>query len=145
MKTERNHSDEKLLFWKKVILTAEASEGTRADWMRRHGISDGSYYYWHKVLSDRGMLDDRSMDALDAISLPEPVQSRCTEEQPFIEYPVSAAQKSALPSLSGSHGMCRAATSTQITIHRNGYSVSIGNDFSSQTLLRVLEVITHVE
>lgn len=145
MKTERNHSDEKLLFWKKVILTAEASEGTRTDWMKRHGISDGSYYYWHKVLSDRGMLNDRSMDALEAIPLPEPVQSRCTDEQTFVEYPVNAAQKSALPVLSGSHGMCHAATSTQIIIHRNGYSVSIGNDFSSQTLLRVLEVITHVE
>ena len=93
MKTERNHSDEKLLFWKKVILTAEASEGKRTDWMRRHGISDGSYYYWHKVLADRGILDERSMDALDAIPLLEPIQSRCTDEQTFIEYPVNMAEK----------------------------------------------------
>lgn len=145
MKTGRNHSNEKLLFWKKVILTAEASEGTRTDWMRRHGISDGSYYYWHKVLSDRGMLDDRSMDALDTIPLPEPVQGRYAEQQALIEYPANAGEKPAPPSLSGNQGMCHAATSTQILIHRNGYSVSIGNDFSSQTLRRVLEVITHAE
>lgn len=145
MKTGRNYSIEKLLYWKKVILTAEASEGTRTDWMKRHGISDGSYYYWHKVLSDRGMLADRSMDALDGIPLPKPIRNRYENDQAFIEYPVNAAEKSAAASLSESCGICGATTSPQITLHRNGCSISIGNDFSPQTLSRVLEVIAHAE
>ena len=60
----------KLLYWKKIILTAESHTGTRIEWMRQHGIREGSYYYWHKILLNNGMLDDKDTSHLEGIELP---------------------------------------------------------------------------
>lgn len=62
---KQNHS--RLLYWKKIILAAESYEGTRVEWMRQHGIREGRYYYWHRILLKKGLLNDQDISLLEGI------------------------------------------------------------------------------
>ena len=70
MTSTKKQNRNRLLYWKKIILTAESHTGTRIEWMRQHGIRESSYYYWHKILLNNGMLDDKDTSHLEGIELP---------------------------------------------------------------------------
>jgi hypothetical protein len=131
----------KLLYWKKIILTAESHTGTRIEWMRQHGIREGSYYYWHKILLNNGMLDDKDTSHLEGIELPPAIGHHELETQTgFVEYHASGPQIC----------MCADQLEThrypaQIMIEKNGYQVHVAEGFSPVMLSQVLEVVAHAE
>lgn len=131
----------KLLYWKKIILTAESHTGTRIEWMRQHGIREGSYYYWHKILLNNGMLDDKDTSHLEGIELPPAIGHHELETQTgFVEYHASGPQIC----------MCLDQQETyrhpaQIMIEKNGYQVHVAEGFSPVMLSQVLEVVAHAE
>lgn len=131
----------KLLYWKKIILTAESHTGTRIEWMRQHGIREGSYYYWHKILLNNGMLDDKDTSHLEGIELPPAIGQHELEAQTgFVEYHASGPQIC----------MCADQLEThrypaQIMIEKNGYQVHVAEGFSPVMLSQVLEVVAHAE
>ena len=131
----------KLLYWKKIILTAESHTGTRIEWMRQHGIRESSYYYWHKILLNNGMLDDKDTSHLEGIELPPAIGQHELETQTgFVEYHASGPQIC----------MCADQLEThrypaQIMIEKNGYQVHVTEGFSPVMLSQVLEVVAHAE
>jgi hypothetical protein len=131
----------KLLYWKKIILTAESHTGTRIEWMRQHGIRESSYYYWHKILLNNGMLDDKDTSHLEGIELPPAIGQHELETQTgFVEYHASGPQIC----------MCADQLEThrypaQIMIEKNGYQVHVAEGFSPVMLSQVLEVVAHAE
>ena len=131
----------KLLYWKKIILTAESHTGTRIEWMRQHGIRESSYYYWHKILLNNGMLDDKDTSHLEGIELPPAIGQHELEAQTgFVEYHASGPQIC----------MCADQLEThrypaQIMIEKNGYQVHVAEGFSPVMLSQVLEVVAHAE
>ena len=131
----------KLLYWKKIILTAESHTGTRIEWMRQHGIRESSYYYWHKILLNNGMLDDKDTSHLEGIELPPAIGHHELETQTgFVEYHASGPQIC----------MCADQLEThrypaQIMIEKNGYQVHVAEGFSPVMLSQVLEVVAHAE
>lgn len=131
----------KLLYWKKIILTAESHTGTRIEWMRQHGIREGSYYYWHKILLNNGMLDDKDTSHLEGIELPPAIGHHELETQTgFVEYHASGPQIC----------MCADQLEThrypaQIMIEKNGYQIHVAEGFSPVMLSQVLEVVAHAE
>jgi len=131
----------KLLYWKKIILTAESHTGTRIEWMRQHGIRESSYYYWHKILLNNGMLDDKDTSHLEGIELPPAIGHHELETQTgFVEYHASGPQIC----------MCADQLEThrypaQIMIEKNGYQVHVAEGFSLVMLSQVLEVVAHAE
>lgn len=141
MNTTRIHSREKLLYWKKIIKTAEASGGTRVAWMREHGISEGSYYYWHSALLKNGMLDTDDTGALEEIPLPAAVKTQ-GDTVCLVEYRPAATPQQ--PSHTAELIDIQPA-GCQITLNANGIQVCLGDGFEEQTLARVLEVVLHVK
>ena len=131
----------RLLYWKKIILTAESHTGTRIEWMRQHGIRESSYYYWHKILLNNGMLDDKDTSHLEGIELPPAIGQHELEAQTgFVEYHASGPQIC----------MCADQLEThrypaQIMIEKNGYQVHVAEGFSPVMLSQVLEVVAHAE
>lgn len=131
----------KLLYWKKIILTAESHTGTRIEWMRQHGIRESSYYYWHKILLNNGMLDDKDTSHLEGIELPPAIGQHELETQTgFVEYHASGPQIC----------MCADQLEThrypaQIMIEKNGYQIHVAEGFSPVMLSQVLEVVAHAE
>ena len=129
----------KLLYWNKIILTAESHTGTRIEWMRQHGIRESSYYYWHKILLNNGMLDDKDTSHLEGIELPPAIGQHELETQTgFVEYHASGPQIC----------MCADQLEThrypaQIMIEKNGYQVHVAEGFSPVMLSQVLEVVAH--
>ena len=93
MTSTKKQNRNRLLYWKKIILTAESHTGTRIEWMRQHGIREGSYYYWHKILLNNGMLDDKDTSHLEGIELPPAIGQHELETQTgFVEYHASGPQ-----------------------------------------------------
>ena len=116
----------KLLYWKKIILTAESHTGTRIEWMRQHGIREGSYYYWHKILLNNGMLDDKDTSHLEGIELPPAIGHHELETQTgFVEYHASGPQICMCLDQQETH-----RHPAQIMIEKNGYQVHVGEGFS---------------
>lgn len=131
----------KLLYWKKIILTAESHTGTRIEWMRQHGIREGSYYYWHKILLNNGMLDDKDTSHLEGIELPPAIGQHELETQTgFVEYHASGPQICMCLDQQETHRY-----PTQIMIEKNGYQVHVAEGFSPVMLSQVLEVVAHAE
>lgn len=141
MTSTKKQNRNRLLYWKKIILTAESHTGTRIEWMRQHGIREGSYYYWHKILLNNGMLDDKDTSHLEGIELPPAIGQHELETQTgFVEYHASGPQIC----------MCADQLEThrypaQIMIEKNGYQVHVGEGFSPVMLSQVLEVVAHAE
>ena len=141
MTSTKKQNRNRLLYWKKIILTAESHTGTRIEWMRQHGIREGSYYYWHKILLNNGMLDDKDTSHLEGIELPPAIGQHELEAQTgFVEYHASGPQIC----------MCADQLEThrypaQIMIEKNGYQVHVGEGFSPVMLSQVLEVVAHAE
>ena len=131
----------KLLYWKKIILTAESHTGTRIEWMRQHGIREGSYYYWHKILLNNGMLDDKDTSHLEGIELPPAIGQHELEAQTgFVEYHASGPQICMCLDQQETH-----RNPAQIMIEKNGYHVHVAEGFSPVMLSQVLEVVAHAE
>lgn len=131
----------KLLYWKKIILTAESHTGTRIEWMRQHGIREGSYYYWHKILLNNGMLDDKDTSHLEGIELPPAIEHHELETQTgFVEYHASGPQICMCLDQQETH-----RHPAQIMIEKNGYQVHVAEGFSPVMLSQVLEVVAHAE
>lgn len=131
----------KLLYWKKIILTAESHTGTRIEWIRQHGIREGSYYYWHKILLNNGMLDDKDTSHLEGIELPPAIGQHELETQTgFVEYHASGPQICMCANQLETHRY-----PAQIMIEKNGYQVHVAEGFSPVMLSQVLEVVAHAE
>jgi hypothetical protein len=131
----------KLLYWKKIILTAESHTGTRIEWMRQHGIRESSYYYWHKILLNNGMLDDKDTSHLEGIELPPAIGQHELETQTgFVEYHASGPQICMCANQLETHRY-----PAQIMIEKNGYQVHVAEEFSPVMLSQVLEVVAHAE
>ena len=131
----------KLLYWKKIILTAESHTGTRIEWMRQHGIREGSYYYWHKILLNNGMLDDKDTSHLEGIELPPAIGHHELETQTgFVEYHASGPQICMCLDQQETH-----RHPAQIMIEKNGYQVHVAEGFSPVMLSQVLEMVAHAE
>ena len=131
----------KLLYWKKIILTAESHTGTRIEWMRQHGIREGSYYYWHKIFLNNGMLDDKDTSHLEGIELPPAIGHHELETQTgFVEYHASGPQICMCLDQQETH-----RHPAQIMIEKNGYQVHVAEGFSPVMLSQVLEVVAHAE
>ena len=131
----------KLLYWKKIILTAESHTGTRIEWMRQHGIREGSYYYWHKILLNNGMLDDKDTSHLEGIELLPAIGHHELETQTgFVEYHASGPQICMCLDQQETH-----RHPAQIMIEKNGYQVHVAEGFSPVMLSQVLEVVAHAE
>lgn len=141
MTSTKKQNKNRLLYWKKIILTAESHTGTRIEWMRQHGIRESSYYYWHKILLNNGMLDDKDTSHLEGIELPPAIGQHELETQTgFVEYHASGPQIC----------MCADQLEThrypaQIMIEKNGYQVHVTEGFSPVMLSQVLEVVAHAE
>ena len=141
MTSTKKQNRNRLLYWKKIILTAESHTGTRIEWMRQHGIRESSYYYWHKILLNNGMLDDKDTSHLEGIELPPAIGQHELEAQTgFVEYHASGPQIC----------MCADQLEThrypaQIMIEKNGYQVHVAEEFSPVMLSQVLEVVAHAE
>ena len=131
----------KLLYWKKIILKAEKQAGTGIEWMRQHGIREGSYYYWHKILLNNGMLDDKDTSHLEGIELPPAIGHHELETQTgFVEYHASGPQICMCLDQQETH-----RHPAQIMIEKNGYQVHVAEGFSPVMLSQVLEVVAHAE
>ena len=141
MTSTKKQNRNRLLYWKKIILTAESHTGTRIEWMRQHGIRESSYYYWHKILLNNGMLDDKDTSHLEGIELPPAIGQHELETQTgFVEYHASGPQIC----------MCADQLEThrypaQIMIEKNGYQIHVTEGFSPVMLSQVLEVVAHAE
>ena len=141
MTSTKKQNRNRLLYWKKIILTAESHTGTRIEWMRQHGIRESSYYYWHKILLNNGMLDDKDTSHLEGIELPPAIgQHELGTQTGFVEYHASGPQIC----------MCADQLEThrypaQIMIEKNGYQVHVAEGFSPVMLSQVLEVVAHAE
>ena len=141
MTSTKKQNRNRLLYWKKIILTAESHTGTRIEWMRQHGIRESSYYYWHKILLNNGMLDDKDTSHLEGIELPPAIGQHELEAQTgFVEYHASGPQIC----------MCADQLEThrypaQIMIEKYGYQVHVAEGFSPVMLSQVLEVVAHAE
>ena len=141
MTSTKKQNRNRLLYWKKIILTAESHTGTRIEWMRQHGIREGSYYYWHKILLNNGMLDDKDTSHLEGIELPPAIGQHELETQTgFVEYHASGPQICMCLDQQETH-----RHPAQIMIEKNGYQVHVAEGFSPVMLSQVLEVVAHAE
>ena len=141
MTSTKKQNKNRLLYWKKIILTAESHTGTRIEWMRQHGIRESSYYYWHKILLNNGMLDDKDTSHLEGIELPPAIGQHELETQTgFVEYHASGPQICMCLDQQETH-----RHPAQIMIEKNGYQVHVAEGFSPVMLSQVLEVVAHAE
>ena len=141
MTSTKKQNKNRLLYWKKIIHTAESHTGTRIEWMRQHGIREGSYYYWHKILLNNGMLDDKDTSHLEGIELPPAIGHHELETQTgFVEYHASGPQICMCLDQQETH-----RHPAQIMIEKNGYQVHVAEGFSPVMLSQVLEVVAHAE
>ena len=141
MTSTKKQNRNRLLYWKKIILTAESHTGTRIEWMRQHGIREGSYYYWHKILLNNGMLDDKDTSHLEGIELPPAIGQHELETQTgFVEYHASGPQICMCANQLETHRY-----PAQIMIEKNGYQIHVAEGFSPVMLSQVLEVVAHAE
>lgn len=141
MTSTKKQNRNRLLYWKKIILTAESHTGTRIEWMRQHGIRESSYYYWHKILLNNGMLDDKDTSHLEGIELPPAIGHHELETQTgFVEYHASGSQICMCANQLETHRY-----PAQIMIEKNGYQIHVAEGFSPVMLSQVLEVVAHAE
>ena len=141
MTSTKKQNRNRLLYWKKIILTAESHTGTRIEWMRQHGIRESSYYYWHKILLNNGMLDDKDTSHLEGIELPPAIGQHELETQTgFVEYHASGPQICMCANQLETHRY-----PAQIMIEKNGYQIHVTEGFSPVMLSQVLEVVAHAE
>lgn len=140
--TKRTHDRNRLLYWKKIIREAEAYDGTNIDWMRKHGITEGSYYYWHRILRKEGMLDGEDKPELKTIPLPELVEEPVAAVHGFVEY---TPQDSGKEPLAGYSWIQESFSDPLLILLKNGIQIYVGNGFQEHTLSRLLEVVSHVK
>ena len=135
----------RLLYWKKIIMTAETSGMKRTEWMRSHGIDDKRYYYWHRKLTELRMLDG-NWEGLEDISIPDGQDDRNgdqSQNQDFVEYPVPASTTNHAGTFHA--GQCSGQPGPQIMIQHGEYNIYVKEGFDDHTLSRVLGVIRHAQ
>lgn len=143
MTSTEKQNNSRLLYWKKIILTAESYEGTRVEWMRQHGIREGRYYYWHRILLKKGLLNDQDTSLLEGIELPPViVQNAAGMQNEFVEYHAERGDTEACKDRELQGGLIKIAG---IMVEKNGYRIHVGEGFSATLLCQVLEVIAHAE
>ena len=114
---------EKLEKWKAIIDEANQSGIGIRRWCMENKITPSQYYYWHKILVDKGLIPGRKSTELVPV---------------FAEFDLQQGQMSPMEehSLSASRIL-----ETQIVIQRKSCQIFVGEGFSSSALQRVLEVI----
>lgn len=140
--SDRAHDRNRLLYWKKIIQEAEAYDGTNIDWMRKHGITEGSYYYWHSVLRKEGMLDSEDEPELKESHLPELVGKQAGDAQGFVEYTPQIPRQEPFAEPSR---IQECLFNPQLMVLKKGIQIYVGNGFHENTLSRLLEVVSHVK
>lgn len=140
--TDTTHDRNRLLYWKKIIREAEAYDGTNIDWMRKHGITEGSYYYWHRILRKEGMLNSEDEPELKDIPLPGLVEKPTGAGQGFVEY---TPRSSSPEPLAETSWIQERFSNPQLMLLKNGIQIYVGNGFHEDTLSRLLEVVSHVK
>lgn len=140
--TDTTHDRNRLLYWKKIIREAEAYDGTNIDWMRKHGITEGSYYYWHRILRKEGMLNSEDEPELKDIPLPRLIEKPTEADQGFVEY---TPRSSSSEPLAETSWIQECFSNPQLMIQKNGIQIYVGNGFHEVTLSRLLEVVSHVK
>ena len=143
MDINKSQENEKLYHWKDLILAAEAYGGTRTEWMKMHGVSKDAYYYWRRALYKRGMLTTGDFNPTEDIQIPPTICLDSKQPASLVEYKVNTVPEKKTNHDNRESGDVIFASS--IAINRNGYWINVGDNFSEETLRRVLEVISHAE
>lgn len=125
---------EKLVKWKAIIDEANQSGVGIRRWCMENKIMASQYYYWHKILVDKGLIPERKSTVPSVPNNP----SSAELVPVFAEFDLQQRQMSPMEehSFSASHIL-----ETQIVIQRNSCQIFVGEGFSSSALQRVLEVI----
>ena len=125
---------EKLVKWKAIIDEANQSGIGIRRWCMENKIMASQYYYWHKILVDKGLIPERKSTVPSVPNNP----SSAELVPVFAEFDLQKRQMSPMEehSFSASHIL-----ETQIVIQRNSCQIFVGEGFSSSALQRVLEVI----
>ena len=125
---------EKLVKWKAIIDEANQSGIGIRRWCMENKIMASQYYYWHKILVDKGLIPERKSTVPSVPNNP----SSAELVPVFAEFDLQQRQMSPMEehSFSASHIL-----ETQIVIQRNSCQIFVGEGFSSSALQRVLEVI----
>lgn len=113
--------------WAAIIHECKNSGMSTTQWLGEHGISQHSYYYWHKKLQDI------CVDELQANG------NQFSPSSEFMEVtvPQTPADSMALPDPD--------CTDVSAVIHVNGVNIELRNSASSEFLSRILEVAAHVK
>ncbi len=109
---------------------------------RKHGITEESYYYWHRILRKEGMLHSEDEPELRNIPLPELVEKTTEADQGFVEY---TPQSSSPEPLTETSRVPERFSNPQLMLLKNGVQIYVGNGFHENTLSRLLEVVSHVK
>ncbi|MBR2256166.1 MAG: hypothetical protein IJ899_02285 [Blautia sp.] len=128
--------DEHLQKWVRLIAEAESCGMTIRKWCKENGISKGSYYYWHKILRTEGLLPCQAGKITDEKNSGMTKEQKGVQIPDFFEMPLPNAVYGSPRVQNGCN-----CFETQIMVQRGQCQVYIGNDFSAETLARVLEVI----
>ena len=122
--------------WVIRIAEAESSDTTIRQWCKENGISKGSYYYWHKILKNEGLLPGQTeQTAEDEGTLSSsPVLTKSVPD--FAELPLPINRSPVSDPQTGF------VFNSQIMLQLRGCQVFIGDGFSSETLTRVMEVVS---
>lgn len=124
----------RLMKWKQIISECESRPAnvSKRQWLEENGITFQTYYLWQRKIRQE-MYDTY---VKDKDTLPAPVSKKATEIS-FAEIAVPAIAdhtiKTDIPFV----------PAVSISI-KNGYSINISNDVSSDLLLKLFEVINHV-
>lgn len=126
----------KLEEWVIRIAEAESAGTTIRQWCKEKGISKGSYYYWHKILKEEGMLPGQSEQIYgNGATLTSPSVTR-KPVPGFVEFSLPVSHSPASVPQTGF------SFNSQIMLQLGVCQVFIGDGFSSETLSRVMEVVS---
>ena len=122
--------------WVIKIAEAESSETTIRQWCKENGISKGSYYYWRRILKNEGLLPGQTVKAVEdegTLSC-SPILHKSVPD--FAEIPLPISRSPASDPQTGF------LFHSQIMIQLRNCQVFIGDGFSSETLTRVMGVVS---
>lgn len=122
--------------WVIKIAEAESSGTTIRQWCKENGISKGSYYYWHKILKNEGLLPGQTVqddENDDTLSRP-PVLHKSVPDFAELPLPISKPPVS-VPQTGFSFN-------PQVMLQLRACQVFVGDGFSPETLARVMEVVS---
>lgn len=128
--------NKKLEEWVIRIAEAESGETTIRQWCKEKGISKGSYYYWHKILKQEGLLPAQSEQIYGNKATLSSTSVTHKTVPDFVEIPLTVGHSPASIPQTGF------SFNSQIMLQLGGCQVFVGDGFSSETLSRVMEVVS---